>query len=144
MEFAIKEIKYGSQDYKNSLDLRNRVLRVPLGMNLFDEDLKKDSQDIHVGAYDRDNLIGILILAKQSEKIAQMRQVAVDKSYRMKGIGKMLVSFAEVQARGLGYSKIILHARETAVPFYLKLGYVLKGNPFIEVGIPHIGCRTVL
>jgi predicted GNAT family N-acyltransferase len=32
---------------------------------------------------------------------------------------------------------MVLHARETAVPFYLKLGYEVVGGQFEEVGIPH-------
>lgn len=137
MEFEIKEIPYGSQDYRKSLDLRNRVLRMPLGMNLYDENLERDSKDIHIGAYHCGSLIGILILAKKGEDTVQMRQVAVDEAYRMKGAGKMLVSFSENTARRIGYSNIVLHARETAAPFYTKLGYAVKGDTFIEVGIPH-------
>jgi predicted GNAT family N-acyltransferase len=30
-----------------------------------------------------------------------------------------------------------LHARDTAVPFYLNLGYACVGEPFTEVGIGH-------
>jgi predicted GNAT family N-acyltransferase len=32
---------------------------------------------------------------------------------------------------------IELHARETAVPFYLNLKYLAIGNQFFEVDIPH-------
>jgi len=32
---------------------------------------------------------------------------------------------------------MVLHAREAAIPFYLRLGYELEGEPFTEVGIPH-------
>ena len=35
------------------------------------------------------------------------------------------------------FSVMVLHARQTAVPFYLKLGYAEVGAPFQEVGIPH-------
>jgi predicted GNAT family N-acyltransferase len=39
---------------------------------------------------------------------------------------------------------MILHAREAAVPFYLKLGYALAGEPFEEVGIPHRAMEKTL
>jgi predicted GNAT family N-acyltransferase len=39
---------------------------------------------------------------------------------------------------------MILHARATAVPFYLRLGYTVVGEPFEEVGIPHRGMEKAL
>jgi predicted GNAT family N-acyltransferase len=41
----------------------------------------------------------------------------------------------EAEKRRIG--EIALHARETAVGFYEKLGYVVSGERFTEVGIPH-------
>ena len=43
----------------------------------------------------------------------------------------------QMEAHLQGGSEIALHARESAVPFYLALGYGLVGEPFEEVGIPH-------
>jgi predicted GNAT family N-acyltransferase len=37
----------------------------------------------------------------------------------------------------LELNAVVLHARETAVSFYKKLGYTKEGNVFEEVGIPH-------
>lgn len=45
MELSV--INYESNYYKQVLDLRNRVLREPLGMNLFDEDLREDKESIY-------------------------------------------------------------------------------------------------
>lgn len=67
-----------------------------------------------------------------------MKQVAVEPSWQQKGIGKMLVEAAEDYARESGYDIIFCHARETAVPFYLKRGYEISGAPFTEVTIPHV------
>ncbi len=66
-----------------------------------------------------------------------MRQVAVVTDLRGRGIGKALVEHAEALAQSLGYRRTILHARETAVPFYEKLGYAKVGEGFVEVTIPH-------
>lgn len=32
---------------------------------------------------------------------------------------------------------MVLHARDSALDFYLSLGYSIVGDPFEEVGIPH-------
>jgi predicted GNAT family N-acyltransferase len=45
--------------------------------------------------------------------------------------------FAENIARDLGYKKLCMHARKTAVGFYQKLGYGIAGEEFVEVTIPH-------
>ena len=37
-----------------------------------------------------------------------------------------------------------LHAREAAVPFYERLGYLSEGEPFDEVGLPHRAMRKRL
>ena len=39
---------------------------------------------------------------------------------------------------------MVLHARQTAVPFYERLGYETYGEPFVEVTIPHIAMRMAL
>jgi predicted GNAT family N-acyltransferase len=48
-----------------------------------------------------------------------------------------LVNAADVYAVNFGKSRIMLHARETAIPFYQKLGYEVTGEPLTEVGLPH-------
>jgi GNAT superfamily N-acetyltransferase len=54
-----------------------------------------------------------------------------------KGVGRALMIFAENIARDLGYRRLCMHARSTAVGFYQKLGYRTAGNEFTEVTIPH-------
>jgi ribosomal protein S18 acetylase RimI-like enzyme len=66
-----------------------------------------------------------------------MRQVAVSDKHQGLGVGRALVDFSEKYAGDNGYSKISMHARESAVGFYLKLGYEVEGEPFEEVTIPH-------
>ena len=66
-----------------------------------------------------------------------MRQVAVDPDLQSRGVGSLLVSHSEAVARAKGFKKIELHARDTAVQFYKKLGYTVSGSVFKEVGIDH-------
>ena len=40
-ELQIRMIDYHSEDYSQEQVLRNRVLRIPLGMSLYDEPLKR-------------------------------------------------------------------------------------------------------
>jgi GNAT superfamily N-acetyltransferase len=63
--------------------------------------------------------------------------MAVPNNMQGKGIGRALMIFAENIARDLGYRKLCMHARKTAVGFYQKLGYSITGDEFTEVTIPH-------
>jgi predicted GNAT family N-acyltransferase len=52
-------------------------------------------------------------------------------------VGSFLISESEKLAVAKGYNKIELHARDTAVEFYVKAGYSILGDVFQEVGINH-------
>ncbi len=136
-EITILEIKYDSEEYLKELQLRDEVLRKPLGLSLFDENLEGDKNDIHIAAFIKDDLVGILLLKPISSYELKMRQVAVHEQYQSNKIGSQLVLFAEEFAKNSNYRKISLHARKTAVEFYQKLGYNKIDTEFYEVGIPH-------
>ena len=40
--------------------------------------------------------------------------------------------------------EVSLHARETAIGFYARLGYVPEGERYLENGIPHLTMRRQL
>lgn len=119
------------------LHLRNRVLRIPLGLDLFAEDLSHEKEDIVFGAFDEDLLVGCVLLKPISNSIAKLRQMAVYDTYQNKGIGALLVKAFEAYCITHQYNTISLHARDIAVGFYEKLGYTKMGDCFQEVGIVH-------
>ena len=53
----VRDIKYGTSDYNKTLDLRNKVMRKPLGLNIYDEDFSFEKNAIIVGAYEEEELI---------------------------------------------------------------------------------------
>jgi predicted GNAT family N-acyltransferase len=77
------------------------------------------------------------MILTESGKDLKMRQVAVANKYRRCKVGARMVAIAEAKAIDLGKQKMILHARDTAMEFYLSLGYSIVGDSFEEVGIPH-------
>jgi N-acetylglutamate synthase-like GNAT family acetyltransferase len=133
----VKEIKHGSFEYQLEVKLRHEVLRAPLGLKFSKEDLNAEVGDIHLGAFRNKALFGCLILKKHSDTVVKMRQVAVDPHTQGTGVGRMLVEASELKAKQLGYSEIQLNARETAVPFYLRLGYEITGETTGVAGLPH-------
>jgi len=73
----------------------------------------------------------------KDDNTIQLRQMAVISGLQGKGIGRVLMQFAENIARDRGFKKLIMHARKTAMGFYEKLGYNRVGNEFFEVTISH-------
>ncbi|MBT3319413.1 MAG: GNAT family N-acetyltransferase [Clostridia bacterium] len=140
----VKLITHGSKEYEAALLLRDEILRKPIGLNINDEDLSGEENDIHIGAFDGEALVGILVLTKIDEGEIQMRQVAVALPYQGTGIGKHLVNFCEQTCKDEGYKCIRLHARITAVEFYKYMEYTVVGDMFKEVGIPHLEMEKYL
>jgi predicted GNAT family N-acyltransferase len=138
-------IEYGTPEYDETVRLRYEVLRKPLGLEFTEEQLAKEYQDTHLGIYNEYNeLIACLIMTEKDASVVKMRQVAVSSELQGKGVGKELVYFFEAMAKHRGYKTIELHARETAVPFYEKLGYTAQGEIFTEVNIPHLYMSKLL
>lgn len=133
-----KAVQHGSPEYTETVALRDEVLRRPLGLEFSPELLGAEATDFHLAGYSQDgDLLGCLILTPVDSSTIQMRQVAVNPSLQRSGIGTALVDYSESFARQHGYSLMIMHAREQAVPFYERLGYHTYGDRFEEVTIPH-------
>jgi predicted GNAT family N-acyltransferase len=141
---TFSRITHNSPDYFPTVLLRYNVLRKPLGMVFTSEQLSEEHNEIHLRGLLDSTLVCCLQLRPIDKHTVQMRQVAVDESYQSKGIGRALVEYCEQVARDEQFTEIILHARETAVEFYLKLGYEVYGEPFTEVGIPHRNMRKFI
>ncbi len=141
----IKEIKYLSSEYEQALELRDKILRKPLGMKLTEEFCRQDKEDFIFGIFEKNRIRAILHLKPLSDSVLKMRQVAVDNTLQGKGYGSKLVMFSERFARNNNYKKIVLHARKNAVPFYLKLNYKITSDEFYEIGILHFNMeKTIL
>ncbi len=134
---AIKIIDHGTKDYQKMVDLRNQILRKPLGLTFSPEELEREKEDILIGCFEEDKMEGCCLLTKEGPDAVRLRQMAVTSGLQGKGIGKVLMSFAENIARDRGFKKMTMHARKNAVGFYEKLGYKIVGDEFTEVTIPH-------
>jgi ribosomal protein S18 acetylase RimI-like enzyme len=57
------------------------------------------------------------------DQTAQIRYMAVETGYQRQGLGTQILDQLERAAAAAGYKRVILHAREPAVPFYRDRGY---------------------
>ena len=122
--------------------VRHPVLRKgrPLESCIFEGDALAST--IHLGAFAGEELVGVLSAYEKTHpafnetNAYQVRGVAVLKTHQQKGIGRQLM--VEIE-RLLGKKKtalLWLNARLSAIPFYQRLNYTVKGNEF---DIPLVG-----
>ncbi|MBH5317701.1 GNAT family N-acetyltransferase [Paenibacillus sp. GSMTC-2017] len=75
---------------------------------------------------------------RQVEGVAKIERICVLESYRKHKIGGAIMAELEEVARELGLEKAKLHAQTQASGFYVKLGYTVDSNEFLEENIPHV------
>lgn len=135
---------FGGPQYRQALDLRERVLRRPLGIPLRDVDTADDSNEELFCALNGEHVIACLQLKPIDAATMKLRQMAVEPAFQKHGIGSALVRFAEDWARASGIATVVLDARADVTAFYEKLGYSTLGEPFVSVGIAHRGMVKAL
>ena len=133
----IKQIDHGSKEYRQMVELRNEILRKPLGLFFKKEELEREKDDILIGAFEEDKMLGCCLLTRVDKNSIRLRQMAVQNNLQGKGIGATMLNYAENVARDAGYKNMIMHARKTAVGFYEKLDYKVTSEEFEEITIPH-------
>jgi len=133
-----RRIALGSVLHEQSLQLRERVLRAPLGLRLSETDLRGEEAQWHFALSDDQEALQACVLAVPlGEGAFKLRQMAVRPDLQGQGLGRTLLLAVEALLLAEGARSIVLHARVSAATFYQKLGYEVQGEDFEEVGIPH-------
>ncbi len=133
----IQTVLHKSPTYEEATRLRDDILRKPLGLKLTREELDRETGDTHVVGLLDGAVVGSLTITPVDAHTARTRQVAIAESMQRQGLGNRLMDFAEAWAKRHGYLRMVLHARLTAVDFYLRRGYSIESDLFSEVSIPH-------
>lgn len=141
---SIQKITTQSEFFPQVFDLREKVLRSPLGLSLYHEDTSGDHEDDIFIAMENNQVIACLMAKNLGKGILKLRQMAVDGNHQRRGIGKLLMQEAEADAKNRGFSRIELHARQNAIGFYQQLGYTAYGDTFTEVTIPHLAMEKLV
>lgn len=104
-------------------------------------ELVNDAADVscvHAVAFNRFGLpLATGRLLEHAPGVAKIGRMAVLPALRGSGVGRAVLEALAGAARGRGDSQLMLHAQASAVPFYLRAGFVAHGAPFQEAGIEH-------
>ncbi len=120
-------------------NLRYEVLRKPWGQPENSVRDEWEDQSLHVLMIDDSGkAIATGRLQFNSDIEGQIRSMAVAETFRGYGLGTRILKFLEQKAKEKKFSKIVLDARDNAVKFYEKNGYVIDGSSYTLFGvIPH-------
>lgn len=146
MRFRV--IDFDSDAYRQTLDLRERVLRRPLGRSLSAKDLAGEREQWHFGLFDEEGKLTACLVAAPAQGVTnpsvRLRQMAVDPDHHSRGLGRRLIRETEEELGRRGITSITLHARTSATGFYARLGYRTTGDEFMEIGVPHQAMKKTL
>ncbi|MBA2328159.1 MAG: GNAT family N-acetyltransferase [Flavisolibacter sp.] len=119
------------------IELRLNVLLEPIGVPATYIEREQEKDDLLIGAFNEDIIVGCCVLTPGNKDVIQLRQMAVLTALHGKGVGAAIVEFAEDIAASNGFKILMMHARSVVVDFYRKCGYEIVGDEFEEVGIKH-------
>jgi predicted GNAT family N-acyltransferase len=83
-------------------------------------------------------------LLQPTANVAKVGRMAVLKEARGRGYGVRLLQALVLEARRRGNKEVRLSAQRSAEGFYTAYGFSIVGEPFDEVGIPHVEMRLAL
>ncbi|MDP3760408.1 MAG: YbgC/FadM family acyl-CoA thioesterase [Ramlibacter sp.] len=105
-------------------------------------DMEWDDADraaVHAVAYNRlGQPVATGRLLQQSPGVARIGRMAVHRALRGSGVGRQVLEALLSVAQARGDREVMLHAQRSAEDFYVGLGFVPRGEPFEEAGIPHV------
>ena len=134
-----------SQEWEKYLLFRWEMLRKPLGMSKDSLSDSVEKESFHLmGISEEGKVIASGRVHFNSPDEAQIRYMAVDNSFKRKGIGSQIVKSLEDHASSEGAKIMLLNAREQAIKFYLTLGYEEVGPYQSDTGIPHKTMKKIL
>jgi len=96
-----------------------------------------DDKAEHIAALLDNNIVGCARVRYMDNK-AKLERIALLKEYRGNGFGGKILKFLISYCRDKGVTEIYLHSQIAVKGFYRRFGFIEKGEPFLEAGIPHI------
>ncbi len=126
-------------------EIRLRVFVVEQKIPVEEEWDEADAVCVHAVAYNRLGMaVGTGRLLPAEDSVSKIGRMAVHEVLRGSGVGRAILLRLMDSARARGDREIVLHAQRSAQAFYAKMGFLIVGAPFEEVGIPHVTMSGLL
>ena len=127
------------EDVRGALAVREEVFCREQGVPRDEEIDGRDGQARHVVALDPHEplVIGTLRLLVDGET-AKIGRVAVERSWRRRGIAARMLELALDGARERGCVRVRLSAQLEATGVYRRAGFAVESDEFEEAGIAHV------
>jgi N-acetylglutamate synthase-like GNAT family acetyltransferase len=126
-------------------DLRWTILRKPWDKPRGSERDDKEGDSIPFIALLGENMVGTARFHNITDRIGQIRYLAVEEVFQRKKIGSNIIQSIHMTARNLRMRYIILNAWESSVGFFKKLGYeVVEEGPTLFGEIKHFKMKKRL
>ena len=129
-------IRTGSWDelHNDTKLIREQVFIQEQNIPVAEEWDAQDAISLHFVVYDQDKPIATARLLQNNS----IGRVAVLKSYRGQGIGKLLMLQIIQRAKNKQRKFLKLSSQVHAIQFYAALGFTVQGEEYLDCGIPHI------
>ncbi|MBI4339615.1 MAG: GNAT family N-acetyltransferase [Chloroflexi bacterium] len=126
------------QEMAQSKALRLQVFVEEQGIPAEAEMDELDATAFHAIAFQDGSVVGTGRLLADSPADGRIGRMAVAQPFRRQGVGSQVLAFLEREASRRGIRRITLHAQAHVQVFYAHRSYREVGQPFLEVGIPHV------
>lgn len=130
---AWSELAEGARQVRTEVFLQEQ--RIPVEMEWDGEDLAA----VHAIAFNR---LGMPLatgrLLQHAPGVGRIGRMAVSRVLRGAGLGHDILQVLLQAAAQRGDHEVLLHAQRSAEGFYARAGFMDRGGPFDEAGIPHI------
>lgn len=104
-----------------------------------------DPRSFHLGAYEDDSLVAVASFTpaatawRAGAEAWQLRGMAVVDGLQRGGVGTAIIETAKQRIAASGATVLWCNARDTALGFYARLGFIVCGDGFVtaDSGLPH-------
>jgi len=134
-----------ARDIEECFRIREEVFIVEQSVPVELERDEDDCEALHFIALVDGRSVGTArVLLRDNGRSAKIGRVAVCRSNRGLGIGKLLIAAVEASPDLRDVDNFLLDAQTHALQFYARLGYEAFGEEFMDAGIPqrHMKKRT--
>lgn len=144
MGHLIVKLVASSEEITVAQSIRRAVFQLEQGVP---PDVDFDGQDetaTQLIAYLDQQPVGTARIRYLDDYTAKIERLAVLPIGRGQGIGQKIMEKALDVAATKNLKEVVIHAQKYIKCLHQKLGFAQEGEPFQEVGIPHIKMRKVL